>query len=130
MSIKDELQRRMDAAGLNPNKLALKAKVTQATVWRILAGESMEPRESTVTKLAKFFGVSNDVMWGRATSDSNATAPTLPPDQAELLAAYAMLDNKGRLQLLADAKHRAEYAKIEREETTPHPRHPKERRYG
>ncbi len=116
MSIKDELQRRMDAAGENPNSLATKAHVTQATIWRILNGESVEPRESTVTKLARFFGVSNDSMWGRQSETAPHHAAQLPPDQAALLAAYARLDRKEQRRLVAEAEHRAKLAEIDRDE--------------
>ena len=75
MSIQDELSARMQRANLNPNSLAAKTKIPQATIWRILNGESKEPKESTVTKLASFFGVTNDAIWGRS------AAPREPGDE-------------------------------------------------
>lgn len=94
MGIKDELQRRMDACGENPHSLATKTKVTQATLWRILAGESIEPKESTVSKLARFFGISNDEMWGRASSSATPT-PTDPGDEFVAVARVSLRVSAG-----------------------------------
>lgn len=47
----------MERADLNPNSLAVAAKVKQPTVFRILRGESSEPRDSTLRPLAEFFNV-------------------------------------------------------------------------
>ncbi|MDE1009988.1 MAG: hypothetical protein OSB38_30450, partial [Paraburkholderia fungorum] len=50
----------MEKRGLNPNSLAeqLGNKPPQATIFRILNGESLTPRDDTVLPLATFFGVS------------------------------------------------------------------------
>jgi SOS-response transcriptional repressor LexA len=70
MGIREELQRHMDLAGDNPNSLARKSGVTQATIWRILNTVGYEPKDSNVSKLAKHFGVSNDELWGRVVYDN------------------------------------------------------------
>ncbi|RQS88048.1 LexA family transcriptional regulator [Burkholderia seminalis] len=53
------LQLLMLRQGLNPNSLAdrLNNKPPQATIFRIISGESTTPRDSTLQPLADFFGV-------------------------------------------------------------------------
>ncbi|CAG9259558.1 HTH cro/C1-type domain-containing protein [Burkholderia diffusa] len=53
------LQWLLERNGLNPNSLAerLANKPPQATIFRILNGESLTPRDSTVQPLAEHFGV-------------------------------------------------------------------------
>lgn len=53
------LQFLIEKRGLNPNSLAdsLGNKPPQATIFRILTGESQTPRDDTVQPLADFFGV-------------------------------------------------------------------------
>lgn len=57
MTLAEFLQALIDRAGENPNSLASKAKATQSTIQRILKGDTMEPRKSTVEKIARFFNV-------------------------------------------------------------------------
>lgn len=49
----------MENRGLNPNSLAEQVgnKPPQATIFRILNGESLTPRDGTVAPLANFFGI-------------------------------------------------------------------------
>lgn len=51
------LQAVMDRAGENPNSLAKKSRATQSTIQRFLAGDTKEPRKSTMEKVARFLGV-------------------------------------------------------------------------
>lgn len=105
MSIKNELQARMERAGLNPHSLATKTKVPQATIWRILNGESKEPKESTVTKLARFFGITNDELWGRggkAHGQGDTLAPALSPRQQALIGLFDGLTEDEQDKVIRD----------------------------
>ncbi|MCG9054413.1 helix-turn-helix domain-containing protein [Laribacter hongkongensis] len=57
MAIKDTLKALMEQRGITQNELGEKTKVPQPTIFRILSGESKDPRHSTVKPLADFFGV-------------------------------------------------------------------------
>jgi phage repressor protein C with HTH and peptisase S24 domain len=48
----------MERGGDNPNSLAAKAKAKQPNIFRILEGESSDPRTSTLQPLADYWGVS------------------------------------------------------------------------
>lgn len=56
MEFKEWLQVEMDARGLDPSKLARMAKVPQPTIFRILSGETKDPRTGTVKKLERALG--------------------------------------------------------------------------
>lgn len=56
MEFKDWLQAEMDARGLDPSKLARTSKVPQPTIFRILSGETKDPRTGTVKKLERALG--------------------------------------------------------------------------
>lgn len=56
MPIKDSLDKLMRSAGISQSELADRTGVPQPTIHRILAGESKDPRHSTVKLLAGFFG--------------------------------------------------------------------------
>jgi len=57
MSLKDNLKRLMDGAGVSQNGLADATKVPQPTIFRILQGESRDPRNSTLKPIADYFGI-------------------------------------------------------------------------
>lgn len=59
MSLINNLNFLMKRAGLNPTSLAkaLHGKVPQATIFRILSGESESPQEKTLKPIADYFGV-------------------------------------------------------------------------
>ncbi len=48
----------MRKARLNPSSLSVKTDVPQASIFRIIEGESKDPRTSTLQPLAAFFNVS------------------------------------------------------------------------
>lgn len=54
----------MNRSKLNPNSLAarLEGKLPQATIFRVLNGDSTTPRDSTVQVLADFFGLTLNEM--------------------------------------------------------------------
>jgi hypothetical protein len=56
MEFKRWLQTEMDARGLDPSKLARISKVPQPTIFRILSGETKDPRTGTVKKLERALG--------------------------------------------------------------------------
>lgn len=56
---------------LSEGELARRAKTTQPTVHRVLSGETEEPRRRTLIALAKFFGVSVEVIAPVAISSHN-----------------------------------------------------------
>lgn len=67
MGLRENLKALMEAAGENPHSLAGKTKVTQPTIFRILSGDSKDPRRSNIEKLAKFFGLKAEDLYGRTT---------------------------------------------------------------
>ncbi|WP_227242450.1 XRE family transcriptional regulator [Paraburkholderia caribensis] len=69
----------IEKRGLNPNSLAEQVgkKPPQATIFRILSGESATPRDDTIKPLADFFGVSlQDLRY----TDLKARDEAPPPD--------------------------------------------------
>lgn len=70
----------MEDRGENPNSLSPKVKVSQPTILRIASGETPDPKDGTVTKLARFFGVTNDQLRGRVPLDKKGVVPTDSPN--------------------------------------------------
>lgn len=56
MDFKEWLKEEMRARGVNPSQLAGLAKVPQPTIFRILSGETKDPRQNTVKKLERALG--------------------------------------------------------------------------
>jgi hypothetical protein len=56
MDFRDWLQAEMDAREIGPSALARKSKVPQPTIFRILSGETKDPRTGTVKKLERALG--------------------------------------------------------------------------
>ena len=65
MGLRENLKALMDTAGENPHSLAAKTNVTQPTIFRILSGDSKDPRRSNIEKLARFFGLKAEDLYGR-----------------------------------------------------------------
>ena len=80
MSLKENLKRLMEANGLNPNSLAEKSGVTQPTIFRILSGESKDPRRANVERLAKFFAVDIEEMYAAVPDTQYHTFKTREPE--------------------------------------------------
>lgn len=59
MCIRYKLKEAMDAKGVSQYRLEKLSKVTQATISRILSGETLNPSHQTVKKLAKALGISS-----------------------------------------------------------------------
>lgn len=102
----------MDKHGENPHSLANKSKVTQPTIFRILSGDSKEPRRSNVEKLAKFFGVKPEEMYGNLPDKHQVqqekaiyalekpTAGALTAEERTILDGFRVADSKDREQIL------------------------------
>ncbi|MBB3257681.1 phage repressor protein C with HTH and peptisase S24 domain [Paraburkholderia bannensis] len=83
------LQFLMEKRGLNPNSLSEKVgnKPPQATIFRILNGESLTPRDETVRPLADFFGVSlQDLRYTDLKERALAPKPATGADVARRIA--------------------------------------------
>lgn len=76
--MRENLAYLIDRARTNPTALSGQTGVPQSTIWRILNGESEDPRTSTLQKLADFFGVTVQDMRER---DLTAIKP--PPRSGE-----------------------------------------------
>jgi len=57
-NLKENLAYLIEKHGINPTVLARETKVNQPSIFRILSGESKEPRRATLEPIAKYFGVS------------------------------------------------------------------------
>jgi transcriptional regulator with XRE-family HTH domain len=93
----ENVQHLMDRHGLNPNSLAarLGQRPPQATIFRILSGESETPRDATLEPLARHFGVTvQQLRYERLASLSGAPAP-LSPQVQELAELVTQLLERG-----------------------------------
>lgn len=76
----------MTARGLNANSLSekMKGKPPQATIFRILNGESATPRDATIQPLADFFGVEvHRLRYDDLTTGTSLAAPkAVRPDKS------------------------------------------------
>ena len=71
-----ELERRMQAAGLNQKSLALKAGLNETAVRDIRIGRSKNPRTDTLKRLASALGVSLTVLSGEKPPATVRAQPT------------------------------------------------------
>lgn len=97
MDIKDNLAALIAHANITQNDLARSAKVNQPTIHRILTGESREPRRSNVEKLAAFFGVSTDQLYGIAPLPENLGLITTAPKAGPVIL-------KNKIQVIGQAQ--------------------------
>lgn len=94
MEFKDWLQAEMDARGLDPSKLARASKVPQPTIFRILSGETKDPRTGTVKKLERALGATSPPLEAPATKHQDlleAWDYLLPGERDELLTRIKLL---------------------------------------
>lgn len=56
-NLKENLAYLIEKHGINPTFLARATKVNQPSIFRILTGESKEPRRATIEPIAQFFGI-------------------------------------------------------------------------
>ncbi len=80
MELKDILQRLMTAAGDTQNGLAEATKVPQPTIFRILKGESRDPRHATLKPIADRYGITVAQLRGEDPIENwpSSEAPTSP----------------------------------------------------
>ena len=88
MEFKDWLQEEMNVRGLTPSSLASLAKVPQPTIFRILSGETKDPRTGTVKKLERALGAESPPLEAPQTEHQElieAWGYLLPGERQELL---------------------------------------------
>jgi transcriptional regulator with XRE-family HTH domain len=95
MDFRNWLQAEMDAREISPSALARKSKVPQPTIFRILSGETKDPRTGTVKKLEHALGAVSPPL------DSPAVEHV---EHNELLAAWDWLLPGERQELLMRIK--------------------------
>lgn len=94
MEFREWLQAEMDARGLDPSKLARMAKVPQPTIFRILSGETKDPRNGTVKKLERALGAASPPLEAPQTEHQDlieAWDYLLPGERQELLTRIKLL---------------------------------------
>ena len=62
MKISEAVNKLMEDRGENAYSLAPKVRMTQPTIYRIVTGQTLEPKQENIDKLAKYFGVSADAL--------------------------------------------------------------------
>ncbi|KAA6179172.1 LexA family transcriptional regulator [Pseudomonas marginalis] len=77
MKIGERLAAEMERLGLSEGELGRRSGVNQPTIHRIITGDSKNPRQDNVEKIAKALGVTSDWLWRGGDSDkgSNVIAP-------------------------------------------------------
>ena len=79
MSIRENLAELMRQRRMNPHSLAAATGVKQPTIYRILEGESLTPRDATLQPLASYFGVSiEQLRYGQAMGVANVSEHGVP----------------------------------------------------
>lgn len=112
MGLRENLKKLMEDAGENPNSLAAKTNVTQPTIFRILSGDSKDPRRSNVEKLARFFGLKAEDLYGRSTpkhtakqnsavyAAKNTSTATFTAEERLIIEGFRVADTKDREQII------------------------------
>jgi len=112
MGLRENLKKLMEDAGENPHSLAAKTNVTQPTIFRILSGDSKDPRRSNVEKLARFFGVKAEDMYGKmapkhtAMQDSaiyaveTTSTATFTAEERLVIDGFRVADDKDKEQVM------------------------------
>jgi transcriptional regulator with XRE-family HTH domain len=101
MKLAEKLYKRMIVLGLNQQKLAQKAKVSDSEVSRILRGQSKKPSLDNIFRLARAVGVSVDYLADDQLEADPRTSPDpLSTDESELLTRCRALGYRNSLLLL------------------------------
>lgn len=74
-TIKDVLRQLMTQHKISENELAKRTSLNQPTVHRLLAGETADPRASTLIPIARYFDISLEALLG----EEELAAPKLNP---------------------------------------------------
>lgn len=91
MGIRENLAALMAHRGISQNALAMATRVPQPTIQRIIRGESLDPKTSTVEKLARYFGVGVEELRGTKAGLEIKDGPALSDDAREIARLWAML---------------------------------------
>lgn len=94
MEFKDWLQAEMDARKIGPSELARLSKVPQPTIFRILSGETKDPRTGTVKRIERALGIQSPPL-------------EAPAQHHELIEAWELLTQNQRQEYLAKIKNQA-----------------------
>lgn len=80
MKIGERLAKEMERQGLSEGELGRRSGVNQPTIHRIISGDSKNPRQDNVEKIAKALGVTSDWLWrgGDLEKVSNVVTPNFP----------------------------------------------------
>ena len=62
MKTYEAIAKLMEDSGENPHSLSPKVRIPQPTIYRIMTGQTAEPKRANIDKLAKFFNVSSDAL--------------------------------------------------------------------
>ncbi len=100
MKFKEWLRAEMDARGMNPSKLAGIAKVPQPTIFRILSGETKDPRTGTVKKIERALKAESPPLDIEQATDEY-------PKHADLIAAWDSLLPDEQAELMENIQRRA-----------------------
>lgn len=105
MEFKEWLQTEMDERRMSPSELARLSKVPQPTIFRILSGETKDPRTNTVKRLERVLGVESPPLDVPELSRQGIT------EYADLISAWALLLPDEQTALLGDIQRRAAHNK-------------------
>lgn len=107
MEFKEWLELEMEAQSLSPSALARMAKVPQPTIFRILSGETADPRTTTVKKIERALKALSPPLELPATpltADEKQTlefSEYLPPDRLAALIEQVRVEAAQKSALLA-----------------------------
>ena len=97
MEFKDMLKYYRQNMGLSQRELAARLKLSPSTISMYEVG-NREPDFETEEKIADFFNVDLNTLRGKDTESAPAPAPSLSPDQKDLLDKYDVLNDEGKAE--------------------------------
>ena len=106
MEFKDWLQDAMDARNIGPSDLARLSKVPQPTIFRILSGETKDPRTGTVKRIERALGIESPPL-------------EAPAQHHDLIQALELLTQEQRQEFIEQIKDRADTNKAILEQLSP-----------
>ena len=120
MEFKDMLKYYRQNMGLSQRELAARLKLSPSTISMYEVG-NREPDFETEEKIADFFNVDLNTLRGKDTESAPAPAPSLSPDQKDLLDKYDSLNDEGKAKVLdytSDLVAGGRYEKVSDEQST------------
>lgn len=106
MDFKGWLQAEMDARKIGPSELARMSRVPQPTIFRILSGETKDPRIGTVKRIERALGIQSPAL-------------EAPGQHHELISAWELLTQDQRQQFIAKIMDKADENKAIIEQLSP-----------